>query len=266
MSREDEMVSAALDGALDRAGRRRLRELEAFDPDYAARRRALSGADVELRATFAEALRDPVPPALVSAVLSLPEPRRRLRRALLGAGAMALAASLGAVAALGVFVTRPGPLADLLPSQAAPAARGWIEEVADYHRLYAAEGRHLVEVGAEEREHIEAWLGDRVGRAFAVPDLGQTGLTFEGARLLLAAGRPVAQLVYTAGEGEGRLVVALCITPRPGVPDARITRRSLGDLAAWTWRDGGTGFLVIGPDGDGTLDLGRIATLAAERV
>jgi len=48
----------------------------------------------------------------------------------------------------------------------------WTEQVAGYYRLYAKQSRrHLVEVRADERQHIEKWLGEQLGRPVLAPDL-----------------------------------------------------------------------------------------------
>ena len=58
-----------------------------------------------------------------------------------------------------------------------------------------------MEVGAEEKPHIEKWLSARVGKDVPVPDFSTHGLTFAGARMLVAAGKPVAQYLYTQADG-----------------------------------------------------------------
>jgi anti-sigma factor RsiW len=92
---------------------------------------------------------------------------------------------------------------------AAQQPQPWIMQVAQYHKIYAREQRHLVEVSAAETPHIEQWLGKRLDDlAFKVPDLSAFGLTFKGARMLVVNGAPVAQLVYLPADGRA---VALCI-------------------------------------------------------
>ena len=88
-----------------------------------------------------------------------------------------------------------------------------LSEVAEYHSVFARESEHLVEVPAWRKEHIETWLGNRTGLAFNVPDLATRDLKFEGARMLVVDGRPVAQLMYTGRAGER---VAVCFTKDDG--------------------------------------------------
>lgn len=240
MTIKDDELSAFLDRALPPAAMNALAQPISADPASQHRLEALRAADRMAAAHLTAVLVEPVPLPLVQAVtqaggsaragdLGPRRPRWRLRDLTLGAGLGAMAG----VAATVAFVTLP-----------APPPRSWTDEVASYHRIYARETVHLVEVGAERADHIREWLGARIGRDLPIPDLTAFGLTFRGARLLAAADAPVAQLVYTDAAGG---VFALCLTPRPGAPDAAPTQLALGDLDAVLWRDGGTAVLVIGP-------------------
>src|SRR5205807_886539 len=46
-----------------------------------------------------------------------------------------------------------------------------VDEVASYHQIYSRETRHLVEVPADQADHLAAWLGKRLERKLVVPDL-----------------------------------------------------------------------------------------------
>lgn len=241
MTVSDETLNAFHDRALPPDEMARVGGMVAADPNLSERLAALAAADQLAQSRFAAALAEPASLALVRAIVAAPGPERPAtagppwheawRRAAVGA-------VLGLVVGAGTMFWAAPRLSP------APPAADWIAQVADYHRVYAAEDRHLVEVDASETAHIEEWLGDRIGRRFRVPDLTPHGLTFRGARLLVAAGAPVAQLVYV---GPGGGVVALCLTPRPDAPDAPPSPRPLGDLAAMVWRDGGTAFVLVAP-------------------
>ena len=137
---------------------------------------------------------------------------------------------------------------------------GWIALVADYHAVYASQGRHLVEVGADESDHIETWLGNTVGASFTIPDMSGFGLTFEGGRLLVANGKPVAQLMYRDADG---VVVALCLqrsnAPTAGPPTFK--EQTINGFDFVSWSAGDADYVVIGPDGQ--PDLNAIAAAAA---
>jgi anti-sigma factor RsiW len=126
---------------------------------------------------------------------------------------------------------------------AAQQPQPWTMQVAQYHKIYAREQRHLVEVPAEETPHIEQWLGKRLDDlAFKVPDLKAFGLTFKGARMLVVNGAPVAQLVYLPADGRA---VALCII-HSKKDDKPLTVSQQDDLNLVDWRVKGYGFVVIG--------------------
>jgi anti-sigma factor RsiW len=59
-----------------------------------------------------------------------------------------------------------------------------LNEIVEYHAIYARGTQHLAEVPADRKDHIEKWLGDRLSQEFHVPDLSSMGLPFAGARLL----------------------------------------------------------------------------------
>ena len=195
-------------------------------------------------------LREPVPLTLARAIdgpsaANIPaEPRRW------GFG------SIAAGIALLVLGTGIGGLAgySLAPTGVQVAQTDWLDDVAGYHRLYSAESRHLTEVPATEVAHIETWIGDRTGVPFSVPDLADQGLTFEGARLLVAASRPVAQLMYTTDAGE---VYALCfVQSDKGATDP--APRAFDGIDMLSWRTENAAFVVVGP-----ADSPRLEGMAA---
>ncbi|MEM8950699.1 MAG: hypothetical protein AAGC99_15335 [Pseudomonadota bacterium] len=123
------------------------------------------------------------------------------------------------------------------------ASQSWLGQIAQYHRVYASTARrHLVEVGADELDHIQNWMTNMLGRQILVPDLTDYGVTFAGARLLGINEQPVAQLVYLDADDQP---LALCIIPSSG--DAKDpTLSTNGELNLVDWRDGNHGFAVVG--------------------
>ncbi|MGI9416978.1 MAG: hypothetical protein ACR2RA_03960 [Geminicoccaceae bacterium] len=123
------------------------------------------------------------------------------------------------------------------------ASKSWLGQIAQYHRVYASTARrHLVEVGADELDHIQEWLTKMLGRQILVPDLTDFGVTFAGARLLGINEKPVAQLVYLDADDQP---LALCIIPSTG--DAKDpTLSTNGELNLVDWRDGQHGYAVVG--------------------
>ena len=130
---------------------------------------------------------------------------------------------------------------------------GWLADIADYHAVYASQGRHLVEVGADESDHIETWLGNTIGASFNIPDMTAFGLSFEGGRLLVANGKPVAQLMYRDAEGT---VVALCLQRSNSAGDGSPTfkEHTINGFDFVSWTADGADYVVIGPNGQPELN------------
>jgi anti-sigma factor RsiW len=241
MSEFGAKLSAYLDGELSPEDSAALDARLEADPALRAELDALKAANAAAEEDFAALLGQPVPLAIARAVEAAPAPQAA--RAAPGPRPprwRALAASLALIA----FGAAGGYLAARI-GQPAPRV-DWVADVAQYHAVYARQKVHLVEVPATEAAHIRTWLTDQVGVPFQIPDLTAEGLTFQGARLLVAAGRPVGQLMYTDASGG---VVALCFIasdlPPPAAPESR--RADGFDMVVWG-KDGAR-FLLIGPEG-----------------
>ena len=113
-----------------------------------------------------------------------------------------------------------------------------------------ARPRHLVEVPASESEHIEAWIGDRVGHAFAIPDLSGEALAFQGARLLLVNGAPIAQLLYLPTEGRA---VGICFKTTDK-PDSAPVRADFDGTVVLSWNRNGVAYVIAGFEGEAALE------------
>jgi anti-sigma factor RsiW len=256
-------ISAYLDGALPAAERLKLEAEMATDPALAAEVEALRQVDAALKRGFADMLNDPVPLQLARSIeaTAAPAPTAPMRAPQRWGGLRSIAAGLALIglgAGLGAIVTR----AVTPPQVIAEAAPGWLDQVAEYHAVYAAQGRHLVEVPASEQAHLETWLADQTGVPFTVPDLTASGLTFQGARLLVANGKPVAQLMYKDAGGQ---VVAVCFMTGGDAALAEdeivFADRQIGTFDLVSWKDRTASYVVIGPSG--RQDLRRIAETAA---
>src|SRR5690606_991515 len=128
----------------------------------------------------------------------------------------------------------------------------WLDDIADHHRIYARQSLHLVEVPARESQHITQWLTTAVGVDFTIPDLSDNGLTFEGARLLVAGGQPTGQLIYRDADGH---VFAVCFQRGDAVAartEPAVTIRN--DLGLVSWQDRNAAFAFVGPSSEPELD------------
>ena len=246
--RED--LVAYVDGELPAGEARKIEAWIAGDAEAQELRRNLQEDALALRGLFSAVLREPVPASLSASlggataaplqasgtVAELPRRPRPLRLWLAAASSACLA--IGGLAGFygGQYQARQEIAA--IP----PQPPSWIMQVAQYHRIYAREQRHLVEVAADETPHIEAWLGKRLELPFKVPDLSAFGLSFKGARLLAINGEPVAQLVYLPADGRA---LALCVIHSKR-EDEPFTASQQDDLNLVDWRVKGYGFVVIG--------------------
>ncbi len=259
MSQFEEKLSAYLDGELSFAESAEIEAALQTDTDLQAELEALMAADTLAKGAFAEALNDPIPTSLASAIYDASDATAANAQVAptgySGLFAAALACLMLVVGGVGGYMVSSSQQ----PTQVA-AAPGWLVDIADYHGVYAKENRHLVEVGADESNHIMTWLTNSVGANVRIPDLAASGLTFEGARLLVAAGKPVAQLMYTDADGG---VVALCLiatdTPREGIGS-----QTIGAFEMVSWGGDDANYVIVGDEGRD--DLEAIALSAGEQV
>ncbi|MDJ0638266.1 MAG: anti-sigma factor [Paracoccaceae bacterium] len=250
----EEKLSAYLDGELSEADALAMEAAIAADPGLQEELEAIMMADAVAKEAFAEMVQEPVPAALAKAVKKAP---------MAGVANAPSAPSWWSTIAASLVFLLIGGVGGYFAGQSTgdvQVARGWLNDIADYHAVYASQGRHLVEVSADETDHIQTWLSNTVGADVRVPDLSGNGLTFEGARLLVAVGKPVAQLMFRDGDGK---VVALCLI-QSNAPQDGFAERSLNGFDMVTWGGTQANFVVVGDEGRG--DLGEIAKSAATQV
>ena len=257
-----ERISTFLDGEMSEADTAAFEAEMASDENLAAEVSALADQDAALTEAL-DALRDlPVPEALAAGVsepssgssgFAIPAPAN---------SPLAPWASFSGIAAALALLLIGGGGGALLTRQATPepqiveVQRGWMAEIADYQRVYARQDRHLVEVPATEADHIETWLSAQTGVPVAIPDLTASGFTFEGARLLVAVGRPVAQLIYRDAEGA---VIALCALQSELSGEGFETRAFGADVAMVRWFEPGAAWVVVGEPDAPLAEIARVA-------
>ncbi|UEM07922.1 anti-sigma factor (plasmid) [Skermanella rosea] len=243
MAVDDAILAAYVDGELDSD---QLAEVDGLlAKDEAARRRVeeLRWATARLRTTFSEQRFGPPPEkflALAAEPADPPAPKRALFRTVSGGRwrRHALAASL-LVLIGGNYVF---DAAWRWSQDSASMSAEVLEEIAEYHIIYAREKEHLVEVPATRKTHIEQWLGSRLNLELIVPDLSRQGLDFAGARMLVLAGNPVAQLIYTRPAGAP---VALCITMGEESYRSFAVEKHHG-VKVGHWNENGYTYVVVG--------------------
>ena len=231
-------LSAWLDSELPPDEALALDALLKSDPALQAELAQLMAANDAASAEFSAMLAAPVPLALARAIDRTPAPpATQIARRTPFWAAIAASLVLLTVGAAGGFLTAK--------QTEIAATRDWIEDIAEYHGVYAAQSRHLVEVPASDSDHIKTWLTAQVGTPFEIPDLSGSGLEFQGARLLVAAGKPVGHLMYRDSGGQ---VVALCFVASDKPPTTKIESRSSNGLQMRVWGKAGARFVLIGPE------------------
>ncbi len=254
MTRDHEKLSAFLDGELSPEETREIELALESSAEMREELESLMASDRAAQDEFAAMLDEPVPIELASKVENAPvlsaanSPSKPSSFTWLTAIAACLALIIGGAG---------GYLAGSTNNTQLASAPGWLEDIADYHRVYAGQERHLVEVAASEADHIETWLTKTVGARVKIPDLSQHGLTFRGARLLVAAGKPVSQLMFTDELGQ---VVALCLI-QTDTPADGFTQRTIDGFEMISWGGANANFVIVGDEG--RADLKEIAQTAA---
>lgn len=267
-------LSAYLDGQLPNAEIKEIDSILARDEKARSLYHRLKlGSDLGRKA-FEEMLHEPVPLDLVRNIklatvdgaqvaprspLAPPKAEKRSYRtwAQIGIAGLVLLAA-GGIAGYLLGATQD-PVAT--PVQDA-TSRSWLDDITDNHRIYARQSRHLVEVPATDSQHITNWLAGTVGVDFAIPDLSDQKLTFEGARLLTAGGKPTAQLIYKDEEGE--VFAAYFQKSEPAGQATEMDDSIRDDLGLVSWQKDSASFVVIGPSSDPQLEA--IATTVAQAI
>jgi anti-sigma factor RsiW len=227
MNDRNSLLVAYADGELEPEQVENVKRLIAADPEALRMVQMYRETAALLRVACDEEFYAPKVASLAAASRAAARPRLR--------HALALAASL-AIAIVGFG-------GGAMWAGGAQSAHGeLLSEVAEYHEIYSRETRHLVEVPADQAEHLRAWLGQRLARNLDVPDLTAAGLRFAGGRMLVINDRPVAQLMYTRDKG---LPIAICLTQLAGnALPISIERQGAMQLASW--QDGDYGYVVVG--------------------
>lgn len=128
------------------------------------------------------------------------------------------------------------------------------QEALSAHKLYIAEVRHPIEVGATEA-HLVPWLSRRVGTNLRVPDFSHFDLKLLGGRLLPGPSGPAAMLMFEKGNGDR----VTFYSSKVGTGQQQMSFRYLqsDNAAAIRWVEGGYVFVV-----SGNAEKGRLKELA----
>lgn len=229
----EEELHAHADGQLPPSETPRIAAWLERRPDEAARVREWQEQNRDIRAMFSPYRRAmPGDAALVKAPHRSGE-RAWRRWAALAASAICL---FVAGAATGHYL----PLA-LQPATVQSAELH--DEASSAFLIYASEVRHPVEVRADQKDHLVAWLGKRLGHKLAAPDLSGLGFDLVGGRLVPVGGMAGALLMYEDAGGR-RLTVLI---GRSGQDTATSFRfAASGPVETFYWIDERLSYAVTG--------------------
>ena len=267
----DEALVAYLDGELDDVERGHVEAWLAADPAVKERLAALSQSAELVRTAYAEIADEEVPERLIAAargatgvtpeaeILVLKRPGRALplahHRWPIGLAAAAGLFGLifgGAGTWLGINLL--GPAHPAAGQQAAAAANAiWLDNAAGYYKLTVNAGDNmLIDVPASnDTQQALQKISQNLPSQMRLPDLKPWGLTFRGARLVVAEGRPAAELVYTTdNKAIGPLTLVIGASKQP---DIQPTFEHRQDVNLLYWRHGGHAYALVGKSDIGWL-------------
>lgn len=110
-------------------------------------------------------------------------------------------------------------------------------------RVYTAEVRHPVEVGADQASHLIKWLSKRLDYPLKIPRLDSLGYELIGGRLLAISEGPAAQLMFEDLAGNR---ITLFATQSPGKQETAFHFSRDRDISAFYWIDDAIGYAIIG--------------------
>ncbi len=212
---DDATLVAYVDGELDGESVRVVEIALKYDAEARERLGAMRASADLLQACFADFDSEPVPEHLIAAAGRIGPDENIQRRTTPASWRMALplAASLAAlVVGLGTgfyggqHVLGPGPT---VVAEASTDDNHWLHEMAEYYVVHASDRMRFAELGADSKDYLEQWFGQRLKRSLVIPDLSQSGATFVGGRLMAVGENPAGLLIYRTAEGKN---VGLCIT------------------------------------------------------
>lgn len=242
-------IHMALDGELPEEERAGFQSWLEGNPEMKARSLRFEADRARLRDTFAGVLHEPVPHALAGLVTGEAKTRPAAAPRWRMAAAAALLLALGAG---GGYLAGVGGLGAEAQSEEELA-----EDAIAAHTIYAAEQRHAVEVGANDKDHLLGWLSKRLGLTLIAPDLTAEGFQLVGGRLLPAGQKTAALLLYEDAKGDR---ISIYVTAEGAEKAKGIYSDEAGEASAIYWLDKGWGCAVVGTlPREQLLDVGRKA-------
>ena len=132
----------------------------------------------------------------------------------------------------------------------------FVKRAAVAHAVYSPEVRHPVEVGADQEQHLVAWLSKRLGTPLRAPHLENVGYFLVGGRLLPGESGPVAHFMYQCKRGTR--VTLYVRSNAPGNQETAFRYAAEGNVKVFYWIDRKLGYALSSAD-ISTDDLNKVA-------
>jgi anti-sigma factor RsiW len=226
-------LQAYADDRLDPKRRKAVEAWLAGRPEEAERIADYRRLATELRTIYDPVMSEALPPRFV-------HKRVQWRRYAFAAGWLAVGVLIGTLA--GWELRESPPM--LSPSADAGAAMARRAAVA--HVTYSPEVRHPVEVGADQEEHLIAWLSKRLGTPLRAPHLEEVGYSLVGGRLLPGDTGPVAHFMYQTQKGAR--ITLYVRTEIAGNRETAFRYAEEGKVRVFYWVDRKMGYAVSSGD------------------
>jgi anti-sigma factor RsiW len=242
-------IQAWADGRLEASRCADVESWFAAHPEEAERAAAYRSLNEELRSSYDAVLQESVPTRMERTA------RRgsRLRAMARAAGWAVLGVAIGAVGGWQLrAVQAPAPVAQ-------PEMPPIVRRAALAHATYAPEVRHPVEVGADQEQHLVAWLSKRLGGEVRAPRLDGEGMALVGGRLLPGETGPVAQFMYQCARG--RRVTLYVRTEAPDHRETAFRYARENNVRVFYWIDRTFGYALSSADLD-REELLKLANVA----
>ena len=244
-------LQSYVDGRLAESRRVEIEAWLAARPEEAERIAAYRQLHEDLRATYDPLLAEPVPHSM-----RLPAKRWRWRAFSMAASWLVAGIALGVLGGWQLHALRGG---SPLPVDQMGIAR----RAAIAHATYSPEVRHPVEVGADQEQHLIAWLSKRLGVKVRVPNLDAAGMSLVGGRLLPGETGPVALFMYQTQTGRRLTLYVRAESSRNRETAFRYAREN--NVGVFYWIDRDSGYALASADLD-KEELLRVATLVYKQL
>jgi len=111
------------------------------------------------------------------------------------------------------------------------------------HNFYTVDSPYMVEIDGRDRDALNGWVSERLGKPVVGPDLSDSGFNLVGGRALPSATGPSAQYMYQ--DEHGNRLTLFVGAARPG-QEGVVSVYEQGDVTGVYWLDGPTAYALIG--------------------